>query len=52
MVKVPLRKALGDTLLTYVELQTLCKEIEGHLNDRPLIEASEETSEVLTPSLL
>ena len=52
MAKVPLRKALGDTLLTYVELQTLCKEIEGQLNDRPLIEASEETSEVLTPSLL
>ena len=52
MAKVPLRKALGDTLLTYVELQTLCKEIEGQLNDRPLIEASEETPEVLTPSLL
>ena len=29
-----------------------CKDIEGQLNDRPLVEASEETSEVLTPSLL
>ena len=52
MVKTPLRKVLGNALLSYIELSTLCKEIEGQLNDRLLVNTSEDTSEVLTPSLL
>ena len=52
LVKVPLRKALGKSLLTYIELQTLLKEIEGQVNDRPLINASADTMEVITPSML
>ena len=51
-VKVPLRKVLGNAMLTYNELLTVVKEIEGQVNDRPLIGASEDTLEVLTPSML
>ena len=52
MVKIPVRKVLGKALVTYTELYTVLKEVEGLLNDRPLISASEETSEVITPSML
>ena len=52
MVKTPLRKVLGNALLSHIELTTLCKEMEGQLNDRTLVDASEDTSEVLTPLLL
>ena len=51
-IKVPLRKVLGENLLTYVELLTVVKEIEGQVNDRPLIQASEDSFEVITPSML
>ena len=51
-IKVPLRKVLGDALLTYVELLTIVKEIEAQVNDRPLIQASEDSFEVITPSML
>ena len=32
-IKVPLRKVLGNSLLTYVELLTVVKEIEAQVND-------------------
>ena len=48
-IKVPLNKVLGDSLL---ELLTVVKEIEAQVNDCPLIQASEETFEVITPSML
>ena len=51
-IKVPLRKVLGDSLLTYVELLTVVKEIEAQVNDRPLVQASEDTFKVITPSML
>ena len=51
-IKVPLRKVLGDSLLTYVELLTIVKEIEAQVNDRPLVQASEDSFEVITPSML
>ena len=51
-IKVPLRKVLGDSLLTYVELLTVVKEIEAQVNDRPLSQASEDTFEFITPSML
>ncbi|CAB4046018.1 Tyrosine- phosphatase Lar, partial [Paramuricea clavata] len=51
-IKVPLRKVLGQALVTYTELITICKEIEGQVNDRPLAAASEDTLQVITPSLL
>ena len=51
-VKVPLRKVLGKELLTYVELLTVLKEIEAMVNDRPLVQATEDTFEVITPSML
>ena len=51
-IKVPLRKVLGDLLLTYVELLTLVKEIEAQDNDRHLIQVSEDNFEVITPSML
>ena len=50
-IKVPLRKVLGDSLLTNVELLTVVKEIKAQVNDRPLIQASEDTFEVITPSM-
>ena len=52
VIKVPLRKVLGDSLLTHLELLTVVKEIEAQVNDRPLIQVSEETFEVITPSML
>ena len=51
-VKQPLRKVLGDALVTYTELMTIVKEIEAHVNDRPLAQASETAFEVITPSML
>ena len=52
LVKRPLIKALGPALLSQTELQTLCKEVEGMVNDRPLAEVSTGTMEAVTPSLL
>ena len=51
-IKVPLRKVLGDSLLTCVELLKVVKEIEAQVNDCPLIQASEDTFDVITPSKL
>ena len=51
-VKVPLRKVLEDSLLTYVELLTVLKEIEAQVNDRPLHQTAEDTFDVITPSML
>ena len=51
-IKVPLRKVLGDSLLTYIELLMVVKEIEAKVNDHPLIQASDDTFEVITPSML
>ena len=48
-IKVPLRKVLGDSLLTYVELLTVVKEIEAQVNDRPLVQASETLLRSLRP---
>jgi hypothetical protein len=52
MVKTPLAKILGKADLYYVELVTILREIQGALNDRPLVAASEDTFEVITPSHL
>lgn len=52
LVKKPMRKAIGNSLLTGPELWTLCKEIEGILNDRPLAAISADALEAITPSLL
>ena len=51
-ISVPFRKVLGDSLLTYIELLTVVKEIEAQVNDHPLIQASEDTFEVIMPSML
>ena len=45
-VKQPLRKVLGDALVTYTELMTIIKEIEAHAF------AFETAFEVITPSML
>ena len=50
--KTPLRKILKNETLTYVELLTISKDIESILNDRPLIDVSEDSYEVITPSML
>ena len=50
--KTPLRKVLQDESLTYVELLTITKDIEAIINDRPLIGVSDDTYEVITPSML
>ena len=52
MVKIPVRKVLGKALVTFTELYTILKEVEGMLNDRPLVSASEDTLAALTPSQL
>ena len=51
-IKKPLMKILPNSRLTYVELQTLLKNIQRYINDRPLISSEENTFEVLTPSML
>ena len=50
--KTPLRKVLQEESLTYVELLTISKDIEAMINDRPLIGVSDDTYEVITPSML
>ena len=51
-VKRPLHRVVRNAFLTYAELSTICKELEGYINDRPLTSALEETMEVITPSML
>ena len=53
LVKRLLKKILGNSLVTYLELETVLIEIEAVLNDRPLTYlSSEENTEILTPFLL
>lgn len=52
LVKRPLRKAIGRSRLTFAELSTLCKEIEGLVNDRPLAALAEDAMGAITPSML
>ena len=49
-VKLPLRKILGKSLLTYEEIETILCEIECVINSRPLIYVSEDDLQnALTP---
>ena len=50
--KLPLHKVLKGTVLTYQAMMTLLRDIESQVNDRPLYSASEDTLDVLTPSML
>ena len=52
VAKDPIRKMAKDRLLTYDELLTVFKEVEGTLNDRPIISADETSLETITPSML
>ncbi|XP_046848107.1 uncharacterized protein LOC124441684 [Xenia sp. Carnegie-2017] len=53
LVKVCLRKVLGNAKLTFDELTTVLAEVEANLNSRPLTyEYEEVNSEVLTPAHL
>ncbi|XP_046864650.1 uncharacterized protein LOC124459173 [Xenia sp. Carnegie-2017] len=53
LVKVCLRKVLGNAKLTFDELTTVLAEVEAKLNSRPLTyEYEEVNSEVLTPAHL
>ena len=53
LVKVSLRKVLGNSRLTFDELRTVLVEVEANLNARPLTyEYDEVSNEVLTPSHL
>ena len=48
--KLPLRKILGKSLLTYEEIETILCEIECVINSRPLIYVSEDDLQnALTP---
>ena len=52
LVKRPLSKAVGRQKLDYVDMLTICKEVEGILNDRPLAAVSADSMEAITPSML
>ena len=53
LVKVSLRKVLGNSKLTFDELRTVLVEVEANLNRRTLTyEYDEVNDEVLTPSHL
>lgn len=52
LVKRPLVKTLRRARLSCVELETLCKEVEGMVNDRPLAEMSADSMDAVTPSML
>lgn len=52
LVKRPLKKMIGRKKLSFSELFTVCKELEGLINDRPLAQVSSDSLEVITPSLL
>ena len=47
-----LLKICRNSLLNYVEFQTVLKETQALLNDRPLVALSEEAMDVITPSML
>ena len=52
-IKQPLRKLLdADDVVSYVDFLTLVKTIEAQVNDRPLISSSENSFDVITPSML
>lgn len=52
LVKRPLRRTLGRAKLTFRQLITLCKQIEGLVNDQPLAAISLDAMEAITPSML
>ena len=52
MARHPLEKVLKNAKVTFPELLSILKLIEAQLQDRPLARASEETLEVITPSML
>ena len=52
LIKHPLIKTVGTASLTYVELLTFCKVVEGQVNDRPLFAAADDSLEAVTPSQL
>lgn len=52
LVKRPLRKALSNASHSYAELISLCKGIEGMVNDRPLAATSADSMDAVTPSML
>ena len=45
-------KVMKNAALTYIEFITALKEIEAMVNDRPLTSTTNETLEILTPSML
>ena len=47
-----LLKICRNALLNYVEFQTVLKETQALLNDRPLLQLSSDALDVLTPSML
>ena len=50
LVKRSLRKALGRSLVTFVELGTIVTEVEAVLNSRPLTYIDADGCEMITPS--
>ena len=52
-IKHPLRKVMDrDEVVSYVDFLTLVKTIEAQVNDRPLVSSSEDSFDVITPSML
>ena len=52
-IKQPLRKLLNSgEVVSYVDFLTLVKTVEAQVNDRPLVSSSENTFDVITPSML
>ena len=47
-----LLKICRNSLLNYIEFQTVLKETQALLNDRPLVALSEDAMDVITPSML
>ena len=51
IVKSSLKKTLGKAKISYVEMCTIISEVEGDMNNRPLIYLNEENvNELLTPN--
>ena len=52
IVKNALLKVVRDAYLTHIEFLTVLKEVQGLVNDRPLVSMSEDAIDAITPSLL
>ena len=50
--KQTLLRVCRNSLLNYVEFLTVLKETQALINDRPLVASSEETIDIITPSML